>query len=131
MKRSSRKKKNFIVLKQKNAVDEIINFFMNSLGTKSGSSWSSWEKSQWNGRIEQILEFYLRHYCKTKISRGSGHILELIGKIQGLQNEVNCMNDSRDFQDAESVRSGHIPTLPVNLRLSHLIQFLEECWAAL
>ena len=33
-------------------------------------------------------------------------ILELIDKIQELQNEINCMNDSRDFQDAESVRSG-------------------------
>ena len=33
-------------------------------------------------------------------------ILELTGKIQELRNEVNCMNDSRDFQDAESVRSG-------------------------
>ena len=31
----------------------------------------------------------------------------LTGKIQELQNEINCMNDSRDFQDAESVRSGH------------------------
>ena len=34
-------------------------------------------------------------------------ILELTGKIQELQNEINCMNDSRDFQDAESVRVGH------------------------
>ena len=34
-------------------------------------------------------------------------ILELTGNIQELQNEINCMNDSRDFQDAESVRSGH------------------------
>ena len=34
-------------------------------------------------------------------------ILELTGKIQEPQNEINCMNDSRDFQDAESVRSGH------------------------
>ena len=33
-------------------------------------------------------------------------ILELTGKIQEIQNEINCMNDSRDFQDAESVRSG-------------------------
>ena len=33
-------------------------------------------------------------------------IHELTGKIQELQNEINCMNDSRDFQDAESVRSG-------------------------
>ena len=34
-------------------------------------------------------------------------ILELAGKIQELQYEINCMNDSRNFQDAESVRSGH------------------------
>ena len=33
--------------------------------------------------------------------------LELTGKTQELQNEINCMNDSREFQDAESVRSGH------------------------
>ena len=34
-------------------------------------------------------------------------IIELTGKIQELQNEIDYMNDSRDFQDAESVRSGH------------------------
>ena len=33
-------------------------------------------------------------------------ILEFTGKIQELQNDINCMNDARDFQDAESVRSG-------------------------
>ena len=42
-------------------------------------------------------------------------ILELTGKIQELQNEINCMNDSRDFQDAESLRSGqsHVTSQPV------------------
>ena len=42
-------------------------------------------------------------------------ILELTGKIQELQNESYCMNDSRDFQDAESVRSGqsHVTNQPV------------------
>ena len=41
-------------------------------------------------------------------------VLELTGKVQELQNEINCMNDSRDFQDAESVRSGlyHVPSQP-------------------
>ena len=45
-------------------------------------------------------------------------ILELTGKIQELQNEINCMNDSRDFQDAESVRSGHshVTSQPVSFR---------------
>ena len=44
-------------------------------------------------------------------------ILELTAKIQELLNEVNCMNDSRDFQDAESLRSGHshVPSQPALL----------------
>ena len=35
-------------------------------------------------------------------------------RVQELQNEVNCMNDSRDFIDAESVRSGqsHVTSQP-------------------
>ena len=42
--------------------------------------------------------------------------LELSGRVQELQNEVNCMNDSKDFQDAESVRSGnsHVTSRPVS-----------------
>ena len=40
--------------------------------------------------------------------------MELSGRLQELQNEVNCMNDSKDFQDAESVRSGnsHVTSQP-------------------
>ena len=45
--------------------------------------------------------------ARRKLVEDRDTILELIGKIQELQNEINCMNDSRDFQDAESVRSGH------------------------
>ena len=42
--------------------------------------------------------------------------LELSGRVQELQNEVNCMNDSKDFQDAESIRSGnsHVNSRPVS-----------------
>ena len=41
--------------------------------------------------------------------------LELSGRLHELQNEVNCMNDSKDFQDAESVRSGnsHVTSQPM------------------
>ena len=41
-------------------------------------------------------------------------ILQLTGKTQELQNEINCMNDSKDFQDAELVRSGqsHVTSQP-------------------
>ena len=47
-------------------------------------------------------------------------VLELTGKIQELQNEINCMNDSRDFEDAESVRSGqsHVTSQPAFFPLS-------------
>ena len=49
--------------------------------------------------------------------RKSDTINELTARIQELQNEVNCMNDSRDFNDAESVRSGlsHVPSQPALL----------------
>ena len=46
-------------------------------------------------------------FARRKLVEDRDTILELTGKIQELQNEINCMNDSRDFQDAESVRSGH------------------------
>ena len=64
--------------------------------------------------------------ARRKLIEDRDTILELTGKIQELQNEINCMNDSRDFQDAESVHSGHshVTSQPC---LSHLIQFLVEC----
>ena len=42
--------------------------------------------------------------ARRKLVQDRDTILELIGKIQELPNEINCMNDSRDFQDAESPR---------------------------
>ena len=45
--------------------------------------------------------------ARRKLVEDQDTILQLTGKIQELQKEINCMNDSRDFQDAESVRSGH------------------------
>ena len=53
--------------------------------------------------------------ARIKLVEDRDTILELTGKIQELQNEINCMNDSRDFQDAESVRSGqyHVASQPV------------------
>ena len=84
------------------------------IGTKSGSSWASSEKSQWDGRIESISRLYIRYNFKRKLIEDRDTILELIGKIQELQNEIYCMNDSRDFKDAESVRSGqsHVTSQP-------------------
>ena len=53
-------------------------------------------------------------FSRRKVVEDRDTILELTAKIQELQNEVNFMNDSRDFKDAESVRSGlsHVHSQP-------------------
>ena len=45
--------------------------------------------------------------ARRKLIEDQNTIMELPSRVQELQNEVNCMNDSKDFQDAESVRSGN------------------------
>ena len=71
------------------------------------------------GGITENPKFYLRYGSETKAHRGPEHYFELSGRIQELQNEVNCMNDSKDLQDAESVRSGnsHVTSRPVSFPL--------------
>ena len=46
-------------------------------------------------------------FPRRKLVEDRDTVLDLTAKIEELQNEINCMKDSRDFQDAESVRSGH------------------------
>ena len=54
--------------------------------------------------------------ARRRLVEDQDTILELTGKIQELQNEINCVTDSRDFQDADSVRSGnsHVTSQPVS-----------------
>ena len=51
-------------------------------------------------------------FSRRRLIEDRDTVLELTAKIQEVQNEVNCLNDSRDFKDAESVRSGlsHVPS---------------------
>ena len=53
-------------------------------------------------------------FTKQKFIEDQKIIMELSGRLQELQNEVNCMNDSKDFMDAESIRSGnsHVTSPP-------------------
>ena len=60
--------------------------------------------------MEELKKFQSSTFdtiARQRLVEDQDTIQELLGKIQDLQNEINCMNDSRDFQDAESVRSGH------------------------
>ena len=49
--------------------------------------------------------------ARRKLIEDQNTIMELSGRVQEQQNEVNCMNDSKDFQDAESVRVTSQPML--------------------
>ena len=83
--------------------------------------WSNYEKFQ---------SSTFDTFARRKLIEDHNTVLELSGRVQELQNEVNCLNDSKDFQDAKSVRSG-IPTLPVNRCYSLHILFLKGCWSLL
>ena len=51
---------------------------------------------------------------KFQNSENQKTIMDLFGRLQELQNEVNLMNDSKDFMDAESICSGnpHVTSPP-------------------
>ena len=68
--------------------------------------------------MEELKKFQSSTFdtiARRRLVENQDTILELTGKIQELQNVINCMNDSRDFRDAESVRSGksHVTSQPV------------------
>ena len=69
--------------------------------------------------MEELRKFQISAFdtmAKRKFIEDQNTILEPSGRVQELQNEVNCMNDSTDFQDAESIRSGnsHVTSRPVS-----------------
>ena len=69
--------------------------------------------------MEELKKFQSSTFdtiARRRLVEDQDTILELTGKIQELQNEINCMNDSRDSQDAESIRSGnsHVTSRPVS-----------------
>ena len=66
--------------------------------------------------MEELRKFQRSTFdTHAKLNEDQNTIMELSGRLQELQNEVNCMNDSKDFQDAESVRSGnsHVTSQPM------------------
>ena len=69
--------------------------------------------------MEELRKFQSSTYdtiARRKLVEDQNTILELSGRIQEMRNEVNCLNDSKDFQDAESVSSGnsHVSSRPVS-----------------
>ena len=69
--------------------------------------------------MEELRKFQSSTFdtvARRKLVEDQNTILERSGRIQELQNEINCMNDSKEFQDAESIRSGnsHVTSRPVS-----------------
>ena len=69
--------------------------------------------------MEELRKFQSSTFdtiARRKLIEDQNTILAFSGRVQELQNEVNCMNDSKDFQDAESVRSGnsHVTSQPMS-----------------
>ena len=69
--------------------------------------------------MEELRKFQSSTFdtmARRKLIEDQSTFLELSGRVQELHNEVNCMNDFKDFQDAESVLSGnsHVTSRPVS-----------------
>ena len=67
--------------------------------------------------MEELKKFQSSTFdtiARRRLVEDQDTILELTGKIQEQQNEMNCMNGLKDFQDAESIRSGnsHVTSRP-------------------
>ena len=83
--------------------------------TENRISWSLSTKFYRNGGNTEIPEFYLRYARKTEAHRGSEHYFGIIRQSTGTS-KWSKLNDSKDFQDAESVRGGnsHVTSRPVS-----------------
>ena len=64
--------------------------------------------------MKRVQELRIDESSRRRSIENQDTIHELTARIQELQNEVTCMNDSKDFKDAESVRSGlsNVPSQP-------------------
>ena len=67
--------------------------------------------------MEQFKRFQgstFDEFSRKRLIEDRDTVLEVTARIQELQNEVNCTNDSRIFKDVEPVRSGlsHVPSQP-------------------
>ena len=67
--------------------------------------------------LKRVQESRVEEFSRGRLIENQDTINEFTARIQELQNDVNCLNDSRDFKDAESVRSGqsHVTSQPALL----------------
>ena len=84
------------------------------------------------GELKRAQEMRIDEFSRNELRESHATIQELTSQIQGLQERMNCMSDSREFQDVESICSGklsHVPSQPAVVpsprsMLSHRETFL-------
>ena len=77
--------------------------------------------------MEELRQFQSSTFdtlARRKLIEDQNTFMELSGRVQELQNEVNRTNDSKDFQDAESVRSGisHVTSQPMSFTAHPILE---------
>ena len=105
-----------MLIKETNDFDKINNFFNEQLLAQNRDLREAHEKSL--SEMEELKRFQGSTFdtiARRRLIENQDTMNELTARIQELQNEKNCMNDSRDFQDAGSVRSvqSHVASQPV------------------
>ena len=85
------------------------------------------EMEEW----KRVQELRIDEFSRRRLIENQDTIDELTARIHELQNDVNCMNDSRDFLRMLSQYAVDYPTFPVNQRFVHILVILERCWAVL
>ena len=90
---------------------------------KFGITSSSSEKSQWNGRIEEVPEFHLRHYRKTKIRT----LFSYLEPNTGIAKWNKLFEWFKTFLGCWINPQWSIPRYQLTCPLSHLSEILAEC----
>ena len=80
---------------------------------------------------KRVQELRVDEFSRRRLIENQDTVIELTARIQELQNEVNCLNDSGDFLSMPSQYAVDHPTFPVNQRYFHHILIQEDCQAAI
>ena len=65
--------------------------------------------------LKRAQELRIDELCRHELRESHATIQELTSQLQELQERMKCMNDSREFQDVDSICSGklsHFPSQP-------------------
>ena len=74
----------------------------------------------------RVQELRVDESSRRRLIENQDTILELTARIQELQNEINCLDVSRDFKMLNQYAVDY-PTFPVDQRYSHFFVILAEC----